>query len=244
MEILRGSKRRSHGNDVFHIDILYPGIALGLKDTGYKTIGRIDHASFRPPGVVPMHPHQDDEILSYVRSGLQIHRDSTGHKEYISDSYMMLMNAGSGIEHEESAEKDIEMLQIFMRPYKNGLPPQVQFHQFEAVHSVDQWRLVAGDAESAPLKLRTETNILDARMTKDTELKVPLAGEKVVNFLYCFSGSITIGNEKIAKGDSAIFNNEEIRLVADTQSDLVLFQINEDARYSDTGMYSGNQYKR
>lgn len=28
-----------------HIQILYPGIALNLKDTGFSTIGRIDQAN-------------------------------------------------------------------------------------------------------------------------------------------------------------------------------------------------------
>lgn len=241
MQLIKASQKRSHGNKVFHIDILFPGTALGLADTGYYTVGRIDHASFRPPGIVPMHPHRDDEILSYMRSGLQIHRDSTGQETLISNTYMMMMNAGSGIQHEEIAEKEVEMLQIFMRPFKDGLPPKIQFHQFPASYSRDEWRLVAGNVDEAPLKLRVETNIFDTRLSKGDIILPPAGPGECVQLLYCFNGSITAGEQTLQKGDSLAFNNEAVIIAALEESDLVLFKINKEAKYSVTGMYSGNQ---
>ncbi|WP_344830421.1 pirin family protein [Chryseobacterium ginsenosidimutans] len=243
MKIIKASEKHTHGNSIFHVEILYPGANLGKTDTGFLTIGRIDHALFKPPGLVPMHPHQDDEILSYIRSGKMIHKDSTGHEEHLNGSYMMMMNAGSGISHEESAEEDVEMLQIFMRPSENDLPPKVQFYQFENIYSENIWRLVAGNAENAPLKLRVDSNIFDIRLSKSTPAKVPENNAEIINFLYCFNGNIKIGNETITKGDSVIFE-ENIMLEAKTESDLILFQIKKDAEYSDTGMFSGNKFTR
>lgn len=241
MKIIRASEKHIHGNQTFHVEILYPGANLGKNDTGFLTIGRIDHALFKPPGLVPMHRHQDDEIFSYIRSGKMIHLDSTGKKEYLNNSYMMLMNAGSGISHEESAEEDVEMLQIFMRPSENGLPPQVQFHHFENIFSENTWRLIAGNRADSLLKLRVETNIFDIRLQKNNVVKIPDLNEEVVNFIYCFNGDIRIGNETIAKGDSVILE-ENLPIEAVTESDLVLFQIRKEAKYSDTGMFSGNKF--
>lgn len=241
MKIIRASEKHTHGNSTFHVEILYPGANLGKTDSGFFTIGRIDHALFKPPGLVPMHPYQDDEILSYMRSGKMVHKDSTGHEEHLNSSYMIMMNAGSGISHEERAEEDVEMLQIFMRPSKNDLPPQVQFHQFENIYSDNTWRLVAGNIETAPLKLRVNTNIFDVRLNKNISIEVPESNEDIINFLYCFSGNIKIGNEIITKGDSVIFE-EKIIIEAETDSNLILFQIKKDAKYSDTGMFSGNKF--
>jgi len=245
MKIIKASQKRSFGHGVFHIEILYPGMALGLSDTGFYTIGRIDHASFRPPGVVPMHPHRDDEILSYMRAGRQTHKDSKGHVEPLSASRLMMMNAGSGIEHEESAEQDVEMLQIFMRPAENGLTPLVQFHQFEDIYSTDQWRLVAGNDADSPLHLRTATDIYDVRLSAGTTLQLPVAEKPVINFLYIFNGTVNIAGEKLTKGDSAVLDADQLSIeaaLAALESDLVLFQIAADARYSDSGMFSGNQF--
>ena len=244
MQIIKASAKRSYGNETFHIEILYPGKALGLPDTGFYTIGRIDHANFNPPGIVPMHPHQDDEILSYMRSGIVMHKDSTGYKKLLDAFNMMMMNAGSGLQHEEIAQEDLEMLQIFMRPSENGLEPKVQFHKFENLYSENNWRLVAGNNETAPLDLRTDTNIFDVRLSKGKTIQVPeLSPDTIINFLYCFNGSVTVADNSLSKGDSLIFIEQEVVIKADEESDLVLFQINEQARFSDTGMFSGNQYK-
>ncbi|MFC5875603.1 hypothetical protein SAMN05443633_103420 [Chryseobacterium arachidis] len=241
MKVIRASEKHTHGNQTFRVNILYPGANLGKTDTGFFTIGRIDHALFKPPGIVPMHPHRDDEILSYIRSGKMIHKDSTGHQEHLNNSYMMLMNAGSGISHEESAEENMEMLQIFMRPSENELPPKVQFYQFENIYSENEWRLVAGYQEKAPLKLRVETNIFDIKLLQDKSIKLPNTAENLVNFLYCFNGDCRLGKEVITKGDSVILE-ENVSLEAITDVDLVLFQIKKDAQYTDTGMFSGNKF--
>jgi len=243
MEIISASQKRKYGHGPFQIEILYPGMALGSSDTGFHTIGRIDHAKFSPPGFVPMHTHRDDEILSYMRSGKQIHRDTAGHEEHISDAHLMLMNAGTGMQHEERALADIEMLQIFMRPSENGLPPKVQFHQFDSVYSINKWRLVAGDSENAPLELRTATGIFDARLSQGSTLLPPVSDKQVVHMLYCFNGELSLGDQLLGKGDAAIFGQEEIIIQANVESDLVLFQIDKAAVYSDTGMFSGNQYQ-
>lgn len=244
MEIIKASKKRSYGSDLFHIEILYPGEALNMDDSGFYTIGRIDHANFKPPGVVLMHPHQNDEILSYIRSGQQEHIDSTGVRKNLDAANMMLMNAGSGVQHEERAEKDVEMLQIFMRPSENELEPLVHFHQFGNIYSENSWRLVAGNNEAAPLKLRVGTLIFDTRLTKGATLSVPEPSEeKIIHFLYCFDGQVSLGGQTLSKGDSAILHNEGLSIQALSQSDLVLFQIKADAKYITTGMYSGNKYR-
>jgi len=242
MKVIRTSTKYPHGNDVFHIEILYPGEVLGGQDTGFYTIGRIDHANFRPPGLVPMHKHQDDEILSYMRSGRQTHKDTAGNREVIHASKLMLMNAGSGVSHEERAEEDLEMLQIFMRPSKNGLVPKVQFHAFETIYSENHWRLVAGNDDAAPLQLRVATNIFDVRLSENKVIPVP-ATPDVFNFLYCFAGSVTVEEALLSKGDCIIFDHEQPKIQAVITSDLVLFQIKTDAVYSDSGMFSGNQRK-
>lgn len=243
MKIIRASKKKTHGNNAFHIEILFPGIELGLKDTGFQTIGRIDHASFRPPGFVPMHPHRDDEIFSYMRSGAMFHKDSSGHKERVTATHMMMMNAGSGVSHEEGAEEDVEMLQIFMRPERNSLPPKVQFHEFKELYSENDWRLLAGNAKTAPLELRTSTNIYDVRLPMGDSIDLPVSKTEVINFLYCFDGTVAIGGEMLHKGDSAVLDPENERLAAVTKADLVVFQIAKDATFSDTGMFSGNQFR-
>src|SRR5687768_3368095 len=114
---------RQHGG--FGIQILYPGlIRTQLNDTGFYTIGRIDHAKITPGTLIPMHPHRDDEILTYLRTGAVKHLDSEGYTDIISNQHLMMMNAGASFYHEEKVLDEggvLEGLQIFIRPEIGGL---------------------------------------------------------------------------------------------------------------------------
>jgi len=103
------------------ISILYPGTVVSKSDTGIGSIGRIDHAHIRGNTVIPMHPHINDEILSYFRTGKAEHKDSEGFVEFISGNRIMLMKAGRSFYHEEriiDEGEPLEGLQIFIRPQK------------------------------------------------------------------------------------------------------------------------------
>ncbi len=45
-------------------------------DNGIAQIGRLEHATLETGTFVPMHMHQTEEILSYLRKGTMHHKDS------------------------------------------------------------------------------------------------------------------------------------------------------------------------
>lgn len=109
--------RRTHGP--FQIRRVHPGAGLGSgDDRGFSGLGLIDHANLSLGLTVPMHEHRNDEIISYLRSGEMLHRDSDGRSEIVSPTRLMVMNAGASFHHEEAVQgsNPIEMLQIFVRP--------------------------------------------------------------------------------------------------------------------------------
>jgi redox-sensitive bicupin YhaK (pirin superfamily) len=236
---------KQHGG--FGIQILYPGTVMPNKnDTGIGTIGRIDQAKVMPGTLIPMHPHRDDEILTYLRSGSVKHMDSEGITEIISSSKLMMMNAGSRFYHEEQvleAGGVLEGLQIFIRPAQGGLKPQVQFYDLPEVYSINKWRRIAGQDENYPLEIRSDTSIQDLRLEKDNRQTVPIApGENQRFLLYLFDGRIQVNDAfNLEKGESVLIEGEPTSFTALETSDVVLFMTRKDAAYFEGGMYSGNQ---
>ena len=118
------------------IRILYPGVALGGQDSGLATLGRIDHATIPAGAVVPMHPHVNDEILTYLRRGRVQHTDSGGFTGEINAQRLMLMKAGARFSHEEHVLQEggqLQGLQIFIRPEAEDLTPEVDFYDLPEV---------------------------------------------------------------------------------------------------------------
>jgi redox-sensitive bicupin YhaK (pirin superfamily) len=235
---------KQHGG--FGIQILYPGLVQPqLNDTGISTLGRIDHARIAPGTLIPMHPHRDDEILTYLRAGHVLHKDSEGLTAIISNQNLMMMNAGAEFQHEELVLEDggvLEGLQIFIRPQRAGLKPQVQFHQLPAAYSINRWRKIAGKGANYPLQIRSDTWLMDMRLDEGVKVHLPQPpAEDTVFLFYVFSGQIQVGEEIfLAAGESILIENEAPIFSALATSDVVLFITRTDAAHFDGGMYSGN----
>jgi quercetin 2,3-dioxygenase len=229
----------------FGIQILYPGlIRPQLNDTGFSTLGRIDHARIRSGSIVPMHPHRDDEILTYLRSGKVKHSDSDGSTNIISNQKLMMMNAGAQCCHEELVLEQgvLEGLQIFIRPEVGGLKPQVQFYQLPETYSNNQWRNIAGKGNDYPLQIRSNTWLMDMRLEKRKEVVLPMTpAENAVFLFYIFNGQVQVNeNMVLTTGESVLVEDENPVFNALEASDIVLFITQTNAVHFDEGMYSGN----
>jgi quercetin 2,3-dioxygenase len=243
LTVNKASERQKAGHGNFSIQIVIPGRNMENGDLGFYNLGRLD-AHLKPGAFIGMHPHRNDEILTLMRSGTMLHRDSTGKEVAVTPQNIMMMNAGSGIYHEESIpadryEEDVRLLQIFIRPENEDNQPQVQFaNAGELVPN--QWRSVAGLQKSnAPLEIKSNVLVYDIELEKSTvDLPKPFF-KNTAYFLYVFDGEINISQTTVEKGDSIITDDENILLQVGAKSTAVCFVIDKDAGYTKNGMYSG-----
>lgn len=242
--INKAGERQKAGHGNFNIGIVIPGRNAGNGDSGFYNLGRFDDAHLRPGAFIGMHPHKNDEILTLMRSGTMLHKDSTGKEVAVTPQNIMMMNAGSGIYHEESIpadryKEDVRLLQIFVRPENENDPPQVQFaNAGELV--LNHWRLVAGVKSShAPLEIKSNILVYDADV-ENARVNLPKAYFKnTVYFIYVFEGAINFSQALLKNGDSIITDDQNLSLLASTKSTAVCFMIDKDAGFTKNGMYSG-----
>lgn len=242
--VTKAEKRRKVSRGPFTSRFLPLGKFLpNSDDHGLAQIGRLEHATLEGGALVPMHMHQNEEIFSYLRKGSMHHKDSNKNDLGIHKNHFMLMNAGSGIYHEEGVPKGketVEMLQIFIRPKADGLKPKIQFHEPNETYSLNSWRLLAGHERSeAPMIFRSEVLFYDVRLEKENTLQTPdLKGK--TGLLYVFNGSGIIENfgKPIEKGDSIIIKDKKLDLKSNEDSDLVFFVLDEEAPFSRNGLFA------
>ncbi|MBX2925716.1 MAG: pirin family protein [Chitinophagaceae bacterium] len=236
--------------DLGFISTLYPGLAVSNNETGIGSIGQIDHPKASRNLLVPMHPHENDEILSYFRTGKCEHKDSEGFVENIGGKKLMLMKAGKRFYHEErisGEEEEFEGLQIFIRPGKKDMKPEVVFLNLEQMHSENQWRLLASPTGETTFRFSSQTWIYDMKLLAGYETTLPeLVRENLTCLLYVFQGNATIKSENradisLAKMESVVIKNEPIAITTDKDTELVLFVTDEQAEVFKDGMFSGNK---
>ncbi len=245
--INKANQRKQFGHGNFQVNVVFPGINTN-NDIGLLNLGRFDHAVLKPSAFIGMHKHKNDEILSLIKRGTMLHKDSTGKIVPISKNHLMMMNAGSGIYHEESIpsnkyNEEVEMLQIFIRPAIANETPIVQFAEISD-GELNQWRCVAGDEnDTAPLQIRSEIFIYDIITSGDEQnIAVPRSPFPHSTFLiYVFEGCITTHeNYVLTKGDSIILNDEDTNtFLSSDKTTLVGFVMNSKAKFTLDGMFSG-----
>ncbi len=122
----KANKRRKVSRGPFTSRFLPLGRTL--KDSADHGIAQIGRLGTCHPLRKTMRVHLNEEILSYLRRGTMQHKDSDRNKVGIHSRHLMLMNAGSGIHHEEGVpegDETVEMLQVFIRPEAGDLKPKV-----------------------------------------------------------------------------------------------------------------------
>jgi quercetin 2,3-dioxygenase len=243
--ITKLSAHLKQGNS--HIAVLYPGAFLqNSTDTGFYTIGRIDQANIKPGITIKMHPHSNDEILSYFRTGKVRHTDSGGFTEYLQGTKLMLMKAGEVFYHEEEMidiGENMEGLQIFMRPKIKNDKPSVTFLELPQKHSENNWRCIANPTGNNALALSTNSYIFDVLLYNNSALALPATSiENPSYLLYNFMGESQINNINLQKGDACIItNNEAIAINTNNNAELVLFVVDTNEHCFTSGVFSGNQ---
>ncbi|MFH6996560.1 pirin family protein [Flavobacterium sp. FlaQc-57] len=228
------------------IKVLYPGSAVSTTDTGIGSIGRIDHPEINNNTVIKMHPHINDEILSYFRTGEAEHSDSEGFVKIIGRKTLMLMKAGRSFFHEEKImgqQETMEGLQIFIRPKKKDLNPEVVFLELDSLHSENNWRLIGSPNPETEFQFSSQTWIYDMKLLSGRASEIPeLPKKNLTALLYVFQGSVQVnGNIALNKKECIVFKNEAVSIQVSEDAELVLFLTDEEGEIYKDGMYSGNQ---
>ncbi|TBW28988.1 pirin family protein [Gramella sp. KN1008] len=86
------------------------------------------------------HPHENMEIITIPLSGEVRHKDSMNNTGVIKAGEVQVMSAGTGVEHSEfnSSQDDLNMLQIWIFPEKNGLEPRYEQKDFSNLLEPDK----------------------------------------------------------------------------------------------------------
>jgi redox-sensitive bicupin YhaK (pirin superfamily) len=174
------------------------------------------------------HPHDNMEIITYVRKGAIIHRDSAGNEGKTVAGDVQVMSAGTGIAHSEHADsdEDTELFQIWIFPREKGVTPRWEQAVFSKEPMKDDLNLlVSGFAEDKEaLYIHQDAAIYGGRMERGLELSHSPRTDKV--YALMAEGSIAVNGQTLNKGDGAEITDEKIiTLKAEADSEILLIEV-------------------
>ena len=174
----------------------------------------------------PPHGHRDVEIITYVREGYVLHRDSLGSEGRIEAGDVQVMSAGTGIAHAEVGAPDqrTKVFQIWLHPRVKGGEPRWGTKPFPKSDRAGRFVVLAsGFADDTDgLVIRAEARVLGATLTAGQSLTYDMApGRKA--YMVATSGRITLnGIELHARDGAAVRDERTLRIAALTDTEIVL----------------------
>ena len=228
----------------FTLHINLPGYNVpGTTDHGYGPLALIVESLLEPGTWIRLHPHTNDEIISWVPGGVMRHNDQTVGELVTDENHLMVMNSGSGFWHEERTLKSdpyLRMLQIFVRPHTADLEPGIQYGEMPK-SVANQWRYLFGpEASDAPFYIRNDVHFYDIRLDKGAETLLPQAPAGWHTYFYVFTGLVSSDGQSFAEAETGLIQDAEGRLLhADEDSVVVAFHINPDAKVVRLGTVGG-----
>tara|TARA_R110000868_G_scaffold19664_1_gene84445 strand:+ start:7175 stop:7876 length:702 start_codon:yes stop_codon:yes gene_type:complete len=177
------------------------------------------------------HPHQDMEIITYVREGAISHRDSLGNAGRTVAGDVQVMSAGSGIRHSEFNQEaeTTTLFQIWILPRETGGEPRWDSAAFPTGKRTGQLVVLAsGDPErDGGLMIRQDAKVLGATLLAGQSVTHAVKpGHRAYLVLAIGSGSVN-GVDLDARDAAAIRDEAEITIEATTALELVMVEVPE-----------------
>ncbi|MBD8262126.1 MULTISPECIES: pirin family protein [Pantoea] len=222
MNIVRANPEQLFEYGPFTVRRQRPGEAL-------SPLVSVDLMSLKLDARIPMQQHQDEEVFTYLWRGSMQHQDSNGERTQLSAKRVMVVNAGDGVQYEESVPLyEAELLQAVIRPSQQGGEAMTQVLERDQGIMTNGWTELAGPEESdAPLELRQEVYILDTLLERNHTLDVP-SMPGFVAYLTVLEGIIRVGDQRLGRGDAVSGLDSSIEIVGERDANLVCFLVKPD----------------
>jgi quercetin 2,3-dioxygenase len=174
----------------------------------------------------PPHPHNDMEIITYVREGAITHRDSMGNEGRTDAGDVQVMSAGTGVRHSEYNLEDepTTLFQIWVQTDERGARPSWGARRFPKDDRAGSFvTLASGFAEdSEALKINAAARVLGATLKSGETAELSLDPTRHV-YLVAVGGAIEVNGVLAQPRDGvAITGEEKVAIKAIDDAEIVL----------------------
>jgi quercetin 2,3-dioxygenase len=173
----------------------------------------------------PPHPHDNMEIVTYVREGAITHRDSMGNVGRTEAGDVQVMSAGTGVTHSEYNLEDglCRLFQIWIVPRARGVAPRWDQRQFPKGDRSGRFTVLAsGYGEPDALSINADARVLGATVSAGETLSYDLSEARNA-YLVAAKGRIRVnGVDAEARDGVALRGEGAVSIEALEDAELVM----------------------
>jgi hypothetical protein len=196
---------------------------------GFRSLRVINDDRIAPGAGFGTHGHRDMEIITYVLEGALEHKDSLGTGAVIYPGEAQRMTAGTGILHSEfnhSKTEPVHLLQIWIVPEEEGLPPSYEQRAIPLEEKRGKLRLIAArDGRDGAVTIHQDAALYASVLEPGERVFYDLKANRH-GWLHVARGTATLNDRSLTEGDAvAIAGEERLEIGTDMGGEILLFDL-------------------
>jgi len=175
------------------------------------------------------HPHDNMEIITYVRQGAITHKDTMGNEGRTGAGDVQVMSAGSGVAHAEYnlEDEDTRLYQIWIEPNARDVAPRWDARAFPKLPVEDALPvLVSGRDEHAdqqPLFIHQDAAIFGGTLKAGTVIEQPIKHQA---YVLASRGRFHVNGVHLTQGDGAeVVGDRVLRIEALDEAEILIIDV-------------------
>ena len=174
----------------------------------------------------PPHPHDNMEIITYVREGAITHQDSMGNKGRTEAGDVQVMSAGTGVRHAEYNLEDEQttLFQIWVMTDRRGAEPSWGAKKFPKDDRTGSFVTLASGFENDAdaLRINAAARVMGATLQAGEEAELQLDPNRHV-YLVAVGGAVEVNGQRAEPRDGvAITGEERVTIKALEEAEIVV----------------------
>jgi redox-sensitive bicupin YhaK (pirin superfamily) len=183
-----------------------------------------------PGATWPLHPHTQNEVVTYVAEGEFRHEDEHGKGGVLHQGGTQHTTVGSGMYHAEiNHRKDVPMrfVQIWYWPERLNLRPTVEQREVDRAERTNRWLPLVSSSYPDTLPLRADGAVLASFLESGHSLEHRVAEGHGLYLYVLGGGPIRVETQRLAALDAAeLVGAGHVRTTAEKDAELLLLEVN------------------
>lgn len=156
----------------------------------FGTLRVFNDDTLSPGAVWPLHPHRDNEVVTYCAAGEFRHADEHGKGGVLKKGWVQHATVGTGMWHSEINNKKNEpmrFIQMWFLPAKRGLPPSVEQKRIDKSERTNRFLPLVSNRHPSALRIVSDAEVYSCFLQKGNEAGHQIAEDRGA-YLYVLEG--------------------------------------------------------
>ncbi len=195
----------------------------------FGTLRVFNDDTLTPGAVWPLHPHKDNEVVTYCVEGEFKHADERGEGDILRKGWVQHTTVGRGMWHSEInnlPDKPMRFIQMWFTPSVRGLPPSVERKSVRKEERTNHFLPLVSNAYPDALSIVSDAHVFSCFLQSGMKVEYALRPDRGIYLYVLEEGPILVNGQILpALGAAKIEYEAEIEVKGSGDAELLLVDV-------------------